>query len=74
MEIKKEAPFISDELDFLAETKNECASCDKMFKFKSDMGVHMESVHNKMTMFTAELFFVCFFVIFYFRVLAGKGL
>ena len=58
VEMKKESPFMSDERKELSGKKNKCAmhcaSCDKMFKFKSDFGVHVESVHNR-AVFTVEL-------------------
>ena len=39
MELKTEAPFISEV---------QCASCDKIFKYKSELRVHVERIHLKL--------------------------
>ena len=48
MEMKKEPPFISDITEKLNVERNiECGYCDKMFKYKSEMKVHVKKIHLK---------------------------
>ena len=46
--MKKEAPFISDITEKINVERNiECGSCGKMFKYKSELKVHVNKIHLK---------------------------
>ena len=48
MGIKKEAPFISDSTkESDVERNTDCAACDKVFKYESELKVHMKRMHLK---------------------------
>ena len=48
MGIKKEAPIISDITEKLNDKRSiECGSCDKMFKYNSELKVHVKRIHLK---------------------------
>ena len=53
--MKKEAPFISDITKKLnVERKVQCASCDNMFKYESELKVHVKRIHLKIKDFFCE--------------------
>ena len=48
MGIKEKAAFISDSTnEFKVEKNIDCASCDKVFKYESELKVHMKRMHLK---------------------------
>ena len=55
MGIKKEAQFISDNTKELDVERNvECASCGKIFKYKSELKFHVKKIHLKIKDFICD--------------------